>query len=100
MSALSVFDAIADPTRRAIVARLAGEPASVEHIAAHFPVSRPAISRHLRVLHESGLVGRQSVGRTNVYHIVPERLGEVREWIDVIWRDKLVALKRLAEGDA
>jgi DNA-binding transcriptional ArsR family regulator len=94
-----VFEAIADPTRRAIVAVLAGEPAAVERIAAHFPVSRPAVSKHLRILHEAGVVRREARGRTNVYTLQPDALAEVKEWVEDIWRGRLTLLKRLAEGD-
>lgn len=95
-----VFEAIADPTRRAILAMLVERSAAVEEIAGRFPVSRPAISKHLRVLHEAGLVRRQAAGRMNLYRAEPEPLGEVMAWLEGVWRGKLAKLKRLAEGDS
>ena len=96
----SVFDAIADPTRRDILAVLLERPAPVEEIAAHFPVSRPAISRHLKLLLQAGLVARKQSGRTNIYRIEPEPLEAVREWMNQIWQGRLALLKRMAEGDS
>lgn len=96
----NVFDAIADPTRRAILARLAERAEAVEGIAARFPMSRPAISKHLRVLLDAGLVRREPHGRENIYRIQPTPLAEVRTWLDAIWNEKLVLLKRLSEGDS
>ena len=95
-----VFDAIADPTRRAILAMLVDGEAAVEAIADRFPVSRPAISKHLRVLHEAGLVQRQPAGRMNLYRAEPEPLGEVMAWLEGLWGGRLARLKRLAEGDS
>ncbi len=95
-----VYDAIADPTRRAILAMLAERPTAVEAIAGHFPVSRPAISKHLRTLLEAGLVRREAAGRMNLYRAEPEPLGEVMEWVEGLWRGRLARLKRLAEGDS
>jgi DNA-binding transcriptional ArsR family regulator len=95
-----VFDAIADPTRRAILALLVERPTAVEAIADRFPMSRPAISKHLRVLHEAGLVRRQAAGRQNLYRAEPEPLGEVMAWVEGLWRGRLARLKRLAEGDS
>ena len=95
-----VFDAIADPTRRAILAILVERPAAVEEIAGRFPVSRPAISKHLRTLLEAGLVRREAAGRMNIYRAQPEPLGEVKGWVESLWRGRLLGLKRLAEGDS
>ena len=95
-----IYDAIADPTRRAILALLVERPAAVEQIAGRFPVSRPAISKHLRTLLEAGLVRREAAGRMNIYRAEPEPLGEVMGWVESLWRGRLVRLKRLAEGDS
>ena len=92
-----VFDAIADPTRRAILALLVEREAAVEEIAGRFPMSRPAVSKHLRVLHEAGLVRRQASGRMNLYRAEAEPLGEVVQWLEGLWRGRLARLKRLAE---
>ena len=95
-----VFDAIADPTRRAILTLLVEREAAVEEIAERFPMSRPAVSKHLRVLHEAGLVRRQASGRMNLYRAEAEPLGEVMQWLQGLWRGRLTRLKRLAEGDS
>jgi DNA-binding transcriptional ArsR family regulator len=95
-----VFDAIADPTRRDILALLVERPAGVEEIAASFPISRPAISRHLKLLLRAGLVARRESGRSNIYRIAPEPLEAVRDWMNHIWSGRLALLKRIAEGDS
>ncbi len=95
-----VFIAIADPTRRQILRMLAKQPLPVKQMAAKFPVSRPAISRHLRVLRNAGLIVENARGRQHYYHLQAERLKEVREWVsyfDVFWQDKLVNLKKHVE---
>lgn len=79
---MDVFTAIADPVRRALIARLARRPARVVDLAAEHTISRPAISRHLRVLGEAGVVTAVDVGRERHYQLVPTSLTAVREWID------------------
>ena len=91
------FHAIADPTRRRILAALTKEPLAVERLAEAFPVSRPAISRHLRVLREAGLVRCEPQGRTNVYRTDTEPLAAVRGWIEGLWEERLALLRQLAE---
>jgi DNA-binding transcriptional ArsR family regulator len=76
-----VFGALADPTRRAIVSRLVGGDAGVVELAAAFPISQPAVSKHLRVLEEAGLVTRRRDGRRNLCRLRPERLRPVAEWV-------------------
>ena len=95
-----IFAAIADPTRRTVIRLLSERPRAVEALAARFEISRPAISRHLRVLGEAGLVSCSRRGRRNIYRLEPEPLEAVRQWLDGFWRDRLVTLKRLAEGDS
>src|SRR5437763_14218058 len=95
-----VFGAIADPNRRRILQLLARRPESVEDLAAHFDVSRPAISRHLKILSAAGLVRREPAGRRNIYTLQPEPFAQVRGWLDGFWTERLSLLKRLAEGDA
>ncbi|MEV6303266.1 metalloregulator ArsR/SmtB family transcription factor [Actinoplanes sp. NPDC051861] len=77
-----VAAAIADPVRRGILEMLRERPLAAGLIAERFPISRPAVSRHLRVLRECGLVRDELVGRERVYRVDPERLSEVRDWID------------------
>ncbi|SDU68134.1 ArsR/SmtB family transcription factor [Gordonia westfalica] len=79
---MDAFEAIADPTRRALVARLAQRPARVVDLATEHPVSRPAISRHLRVLGEAGVVSAVDHGRERHYELVPGGLAAVRDWLD------------------
>ena len=97
MHALAV---LADDTRRGIVRLLAddGELAAGD-IAGRFAISQPAVSRHLRVLREAGLVHERRDGRLRLYRANPDALAELRDWIDAYWAGRLDALKRLAEED-
>ncbi len=74
--------ALADPTRRAVFERLHRGPASVGEVAADLPVSRPAVSQHLKALKHAGLVADQPDGARRVYYIDPGGLGELRRWLD------------------
>ncbi len=89
--------AIADPIRRRVLELVRDAEVPAGEIAAHFPVSRPAVSRHLRVLREAGLVQERRVGRERLYRADPEPLAELRAWLDGYWAGRLDALKRLAE---
>jgi DNA-binding transcriptional ArsR family regulator len=89
--------AIADPTRRRVLELVRDAEVPAGEIAAQFPVSRPAVSRHLRVLREAGLVQERRVGRERLYRANPEPLAELREWLDGYWAGRLDTLKRLAE---
>ncbi len=101
-----VFVAIAHPKRRQILDYLSANDASVKTLTEQFDVTRPAISQHLAVLLEAGLVTRRSVGRENFYHLEPERLLEVERWLrhyEQFWSRKLDGLARYLErkhGDA
>lgn len=86
-----VLDALADPTRFEIVSRLRHGPRSVGAIANGLPVSRPAVSIHLRVLAEAGLVTHRREGRRNFYALRPQTLAELRAWLDGLWGDALTA---------
>ena len=90
----SAWDALADPTRRRIFERLRGGPLSVGELADGLPVSRPAVSQHLRVLEQAGLVSHRPNGRRNVYRVEPEGLAGLRTYFDQFWGD---ALERFAE---
>ncbi|MFZ0495524.1 MAG: metalloregulator ArsR/SmtB family transcription factor [Methylocella sp.] len=95
-----VFRAIADPTRRAILDRLRDGPAPVNALAREFAQSRPAISKHLRVLRETHVVTEQRVGRERIYRLQPARLQDVADWIEgyrAFWQRKLDSLKRHLE---
>lgn len=78
----AVFRAIADPTRRRLLEALAEGPLSVSRLAAAFPVSRPAVSKHLRLLREAGLVTEDRDGRRRLYRLRPRVLAVVRSWVD------------------
>ncbi|MDR3512361.1 MAG: metalloregulator ArsR/SmtB family transcription factor [Caulobacteraceae bacterium] len=93
------FAALADPTRRRVMERLASGPKAVGEIAAGFPVSRPAISQHLKVLREAGLVADRAEGTRRVYSIDPEGLGPLRAWLDRFWGVALDAFQAEVEGD-
>ena len=95
MEALQV---LADPVRLAIVESLAREPASVGVLAERFPISRPAISRHLRLLREAGLVDSVADGTRNVYRVRPEGLATLREYMDQLWREASVRYTLVAEN--
>jgi DNA-binding transcriptional ArsR family regulator len=90
--------ALADPTRRAVFERLRSAPASVGEIAAGLPVSRPAVSQHLKALRLAGLVTDRSEGARRVYYIDPDGLGELRRWLDQFWDGALEAFKREVES--
>jgi DNA-binding transcriptional ArsR family regulator len=94
----SVLDALGDPTRRAIVEALRGGPVAVGRIADGLPVSRPAVSRHLRVLAEAGLVRVQSAGSRHLYALDPDGLEAIRAYFDEIWVGALANLKAEAEA--
>lgn len=81
MSEHDIYKAIADDTRRAILAVLTERPLPVHEIAAQFPVSRPAISKHLRILTEAGLVRPKRYGQENRYELTPDALSEVAAWL-------------------
>jgi DNA-binding transcriptional ArsR family regulator len=89
-----VFIALADPTRRRVFERLQSGGLSVGEIARGLPVSRPAVSQHLRVLKAAGLVSDQAAGTRRVYHIDPKGLAAVRAWLDRFWD---VAMQAYAE---
>jgi DNA-binding transcriptional ArsR family regulator len=89
--------ALGDPTRRQIFERLAVGPQSVGALAATLPVSRPAVSQHLRALKEAGLVSDQADGTKRIYSIDPDGLGVVRGWLDRFWVNQLDAFKAEVE---
>jgi DNA-binding transcriptional ArsR family regulator len=89
--------ALADPTRRAVFERLRSGPRPVVEIARGLPVSRPAVSQHLRVLKDAGLVRERKAGTRNFYSVNGEGLIELREYLDRFWDDALAAFKEAAE---
>jgi DNA-binding transcriptional ArsR family regulator len=96
----NALTALADPTRRAVFERLRSGPQPVGTIARGLPVSRPAVSQHLKVLKEAGLVADQPEGTRRVYTIDPHGLGALRRWLDQFWDEALAAFQAEVEGDA
>jgi len=90
--------AIAEPRRRDILRLVWSEERSAGDIARNFAVSRPAISQHLRVLREAGLVTERRQGTRRFYRAAPERLGELRAYLEAYWDDALRSLKQAAES--
>src|ERR1700761_2109166 len=91
--ALDSFAALGDPTRRAIFERVAAKPSAVGELAAGLPVSRPAVSQHLRVLKEAGLVTETPEGTRRIYRLDPRGIAAMREWLDAHWAAALDAFK-------
>ena len=89
--AVDPFTALGDPTRRAVFELVARAPAAVVEIAASLPVSRPAVSQHLKVLKDAGLVSEVAVGTRRIYRVDPRGIGEIRDRLDGYWRQALVA---------
>jgi DNA-binding transcriptional ArsR family regulator len=93
------MDALGDRTRRAIFERLRSGPLSVGELAVELPVSRPAVSQHLRVLKEAGLVAERRNGTRRIYRVDPDGLGELRDYFDDFWNEALAAFKASAEDE-
>jgi DNA-binding transcriptional ArsR family regulator len=93
MAYANALTALADPTRRSVFEQLHAGPKSVGRIAEAMPVSRPAVSQHLRVLKDAGLVREQQDGARRVYAIDPAGLGPLRRWLDQFWDEALEAFQ-------
>jgi DNA-binding transcriptional ArsR family regulator len=91
--------AISDPIRRRVLELVRDRELPAGELAAAFDVSRPAVSRHLRVLREAGLVHERRQGRLRLYRADVEPLAELRQWLDYYWSGRLEALKRVAEEE-
>ncbi len=92
------MDALGDTTRRAILARLLEGPKPVGKLARDFPVSRPAISQHLRILKQAHLVVDRPAGNRRVYQLNPEGFDSLREYFDQFWTQALNAFKKKVEA--
>jgi DNA-binding transcriptional ArsR family regulator len=99
-NASRIFAALNDPTRRAVLERLRSGPKPVGEIARGLPVTRPAVSQHLKVLKEAGLVDDRSEGTRRIYQIDPKGLGAMRAWLDQFWTAALDAFAAEAERSA
>jgi len=91
------LEALGDPTRRAIFERLVGRPRSVRELADVLPVSRPAVSQHLKVLKQSGLVVDRPVGTRRIYRVDPAGVAAMREYLDQMWDAALAAFATAVE---
>jgi len=96
---LQPLDALADPTRRTIFERVSKRPQSVGELAAGLPVSRPAVSQHLRTLKEAQLVIDQAEGTKRIYRIDPRGLGLMRTWLDDHWSEALRAFQKFTDQE-
>lgn len=97
--AVDAWTALADPTRREIFARLSLRPRSVTELASELPVSRPAVSQHLRVLKDAELVRVRPEGTRRIYAVDPDGLGAMRAELETFWSTALTNFKRLAEAE-
>jgi DNA-binding transcriptional ArsR family regulator len=92
------IEALGDPTRRTVLELLRDGPRAVGEVAAELPVSRPAVSQHLRVLADAGLVRAEQVGTRRLYRIDPQGIGALRAYIESFWTDALASFKAAAES--
>jgi DNA-binding transcriptional ArsR family regulator len=97
--ALDSFAALGDPTRRAIFERVAARPAAVGELARGLPVSRPAVSQHLKVLKEAGLVSETPDGTRRIYRLDPRGIAAMRDWLDAHWAVALAAFQEFADDE-
>jgi DNA-binding transcriptional ArsR family regulator len=93
------WSALGDPTRRAIFESIAERPQAVGELASRLPVSRPAVSQHLRVLKEAGLVTERQNGTRHLYRVDPDGLAELREYLEGFWEEALASFKAAAEKE-
>lgn len=99
MTYASAIQALGDPTRRRIFERLREGPQAVGQLARELPVSRPAVSQHLRVLREAGLVTERQNGTRRIYAVDPTRLAELRDYFDSFWADALESFRAAVEQE-
>lgn len=91
---------LGDPTRRAIFELLARRPCSVQELADQLPVSRPAVSQHLRILKDGGLVVGRAEGNRRIYRLNPDGVTALRAWLDSVWGEALASFHKAAEAAA
>ena len=99
MAYVHPMDVLGDPTRRRIFERLREGPLAVGELASELPVSRPAVSQHLRVLREAGLVADRKAGTRRLYELSPDGLVALRDWFDTFWSEALARFKAEAERE-
>ena len=91
---------LGDPTRRAIFELLARRPSSVQELADQLPISRPAVSQHLKVLRDGGLVVAEPEGTRRIYRLNPHGVGALRTWLEGVWDQALTDFHKVAEQTA
>jgi DNA-binding transcriptional ArsR family regulator len=94
----SALQALGDPTRLAVFEQIARRPRAVGELARDLPVTRPAVSQHLKVLKEAGLVTDRADGARRIYQMNPSGVEAIRRWLDGFWDEALVAFKQAAES--
>lgn len=93
-----VFDALGNPVRRQIIELLANPPHTVRDIAQQFPISRPAISKHLLLLEHAGLITHQTKGNRNLYHLQQQGFEQAQDWLENYWNQAFNRFRLLAEN--
>jgi DNA-binding transcriptional ArsR family regulator len=96
--AVDPFEALGDPTRRELLRQLSGGDRSVSELAATLPISRPAVSRHLRVLRQAGLVDEVPRGTRRIYHLQEQGIEAVRAYLEQVWGDAAARFRMTAEN--
>jgi DNA-binding transcriptional ArsR family regulator len=99
MAYAQALQALGDPTRRSVLEQLRDGPRAVGEIAAQLPVSRPAVSQHLRVLKQAGLVTERQDGTRRLYRVDTDGLSGLREYLDGFWEEALASFKAAAEAE-
>jgi DNA-binding transcriptional ArsR family regulator len=94
-----VLDSLADSTRREVLDLVRPRPSSVQQIADQLPISRPAVSQHLKILKEAGIVTSHAVGTRRVYTVTTDGFEVLRQWLDVMWRDALSSFASFVESE-
>jgi DNA-binding transcriptional ArsR family regulator len=95
----TVLDSLADPSRRQILDLVRKKPASVQELADQLPISRPAVSQHLKILKDAGVVTYRAVGTRRIYTVSTDGLEVLRQWLDIMWRDAMGSFAAFAEHE-
>jgi DNA-binding transcriptional ArsR family regulator len=93
-----VLDSLADGTRREVLDLVRRKPSSVQEIADQLPISRPAVSQHLKILKDAGVVTSRAVGTRRVYTVTTDGFEVLRQWLDAMWRDALSSFAAFADN--
>lgn len=95
----AVLDSLADPTRREVLDLVRRRPSSVQEIANQLPISRPAVSQHLKILKDAGVVASHPAGTRRIYTVTTDGFEVLRQWLDVMWRDALSSFAAFVDGE-